>query len=190
MGSPKAIQRSRQKGWRKPAGAVIVTRPSRFGNPFTAADVVACGYAEPANARAAAVHLFDSWLNESLGVQKPPQEKARLILLAHLHQLVGKDLACYCPLPAPGEPDLCHRSVLLARVNRPRTAPRTSFLGGLVVTAQRYCNGCDARLGDASAAELDASAAGLPLPDVRGECLFCGPAYAQALIRELAGAGR
>lgn len=31
---PKRIQRSRKKGWRKPEGAVIVDRTSRFGNPF------------------------------------------------------------------------------------------------------------------------------------------------------------
>ncbi|WP_234798123.1 DUF4326 domain-containing protein, partial [Mycobacteroides chelonae] len=32
--SPQRIQRKRVKGWRKPEGAIVVTRPSRWGNPF------------------------------------------------------------------------------------------------------------------------------------------------------------
>jgi hypothetical protein len=31
--------------------------------------------------------------------------------------LAGRDLACWCPLPAPGEPDLCHGATLLALAN-------------------------------------------------------------------------
>lgn len=32
-------------------------------------------------------------------------------------ELAGRDLACWCPLPVPGEPDLCHASVLLEVAN-------------------------------------------------------------------------
>ena len=28
-------------------------------------------------------------------------------------ELAGKNLACWCPLPVPGQPDLCHAAVLL-----------------------------------------------------------------------------
>jgi len=31
---PERIQLSRQKGWRKPPGAILVSRPSKWGNPF------------------------------------------------------------------------------------------------------------------------------------------------------------
>lgn len=31
---PKRIQLRRTKGWRKPEGAVVVARPTRWGNPF------------------------------------------------------------------------------------------------------------------------------------------------------------
>lgn len=31
--------------------------------------------------------------------------------------LAGRDLGCWCPLPAPGQPDLCHAAVLLAVAN-------------------------------------------------------------------------
>ena len=37
---PIRIQRRRTKGWRMPAGAVYVGRPSYFGNPFS---VEMCG---------------------------------------------------------------------------------------------------------------------------------------------------
>lgn len=33
-------------------------------------------------------------------------------------ELAGRDLACWCALPAPGEPDLCHAAVLLDLANR------------------------------------------------------------------------
>lgn len=33
-------------------------------------------------------------------------------------ELRGHNLACWCPLPAPGEPDHCHAAVLLEIANR------------------------------------------------------------------------
>lgn len=36
-------------------------------------------------------------------------------------ELAGQDLACWCRLPGPGEPDLCHAAITLGAVNlRPR----------------------------------------------------------------------
>lgn len=32
--APKRIQLRRSKGWRKPEGAVVVSRPTKWGNPF------------------------------------------------------------------------------------------------------------------------------------------------------------
>jgi Domain of unknown function (DUF4326) len=34
---PSRVQLSRKRGWREPAGAVVVSRPSRWGNPYTIA---------------------------------------------------------------------------------------------------------------------------------------------------------
>nr|WP_268825129.1 DUF4326 domain-containing protein [Mycobacteroides chelonae] len=31
---PERIQLRRTRGWRKPEGAIVVSRPSRWGNPF------------------------------------------------------------------------------------------------------------------------------------------------------------
>jgi len=35
----------------------------------------------------------------------------------HTRELRGKNLACFCPLPAPGEPDLCHGFILIGAAN-------------------------------------------------------------------------
>ncbi len=55
----KRIQRQRTKGWRMPADAVYVGRPSLWGNPWPIADV---GKVYPdvpvADRRAAAVRLY------------------------------------------------------------------------------------------------------------------------------------
>lgn len=40
MSEPKRIQRKRTKGWRMPEGAFYVGRPSKWGNPYRAADVL------------------------------------------------------------------------------------------------------------------------------------------------------
>lgn len=92
-GGARRIQRSRAKGWRMPAGAVYVGRPSKWGNPFrigwhgedegrhwdTAADVV-------------------EHYRYMLGMQADRTFAA----------LRGHDLACWCPLDVP-----CHADVLL-----------------------------------------------------------------------------
>lgn len=88
---PRRIQRRRVKGWRKPPGAVVVTRPSRWGNPYPVEQY----------GRAEAVRLYREWLTAQPG----------LILLAR-RELAGRDLACWCK---PDQP--CHADVLLALAN-------------------------------------------------------------------------
>jgi hypothetical protein len=74
-----------------PEGAVSVTRPGQFGNPFTVKQ-----YGD------LAVFMFEQNL------------KLVLKLRPHfLDPLRGKDLACYCPLTSK-----CHADVLLKYANR------------------------------------------------------------------------
>lgn len=97
---PKRIQRRRSKGWRLPAGAVCVTRPGTFGNPFTGPQ---------------AVPLFAAWLAgtpASAGERFTFLSDRRAELLARLPELRGKDLACWC-----GPDDWCHADVLLNLAN-------------------------------------------------------------------------
>lgn len=120
---PKRIKRERTPGWTltaatdNPNGAIIVSRPSRFGNPFTIADAIE---AEMANPRSAVVANYREWLRvgteggwyqETYRIGRQTFDRRRI--LADLHTLRGKDLACTCPLPDPGQPDLCHAVVLL-----------------------------------------------------------------------------
>ena len=89
---PKRIQRKRTKGWRMPASAVYVGRPTKWGNPHKLKD------------RYVATRLFREYLEgivETNGVPVVVQE------------LRGKDLACWCPLD-----ESCHADVLLEYANR------------------------------------------------------------------------
>lgn len=71
-------------------------------------------------ARAFAVEQHRRWLtDDTFGAQFPKLAGDRPWILEHLHLLEGKDLACWCPTPEPGEPDHCHGAVLLDLANRP-----------------------------------------------------------------------
>lgn len=123
---PARIQRKRTRGWRMPPGAVYVGRPTRFGSPFVIApaasrrdgplDMWAVLYRnrilgrwdEKAAAHAEAADRYARWIHE-------PERAADRRLFRAL--LFGRDLACWCPLPAPGQPDHCHAAVLLAAAN-------------------------------------------------------------------------
>jgi len=94
--SARRIQLSRAKGWRKPPGAVVVARPTRWGNPFPVAE----------HGRAEAVRLYREWLAAQ------PE-----LIAAAQRELLGRDLACWC---RPDEE--CHADVLLAVANGPRPA--------------------------------------------------------------------
>lgn len=121
--APQRIQLRRTAGWRKPEDAIVVARPSRWGNPFK---VVSAG-TEPGLltrrervwtvtgpgsffqgtgphdwASAYAVRLYRSWL---LGSMKRVEDLVPL--------LRGHDLCCWCPLDYP-----CHADVLLELANR------------------------------------------------------------------------
>ncbi len=93
---PKRVQMHRRKGgWRKDhPDAVIVARPTKWGNPFAGDG--------PAD-RAHVTRLFREHLS------RPEQATRRAEIRAELR---GKDLACWCPLDQP-----CHADVLLEIAN-------------------------------------------------------------------------
>ena len=89
---PKRIQRKRTKGWRLPEGAICVTRPGKWGNPFDTAN------------------KFELWL---LGEDyKVFMQDRRQWMLDHLEELSGHDLCCWCKI---GDP--CHADFLLEIAN-------------------------------------------------------------------------
>lgn len=116
---PERIQRRRVKGWRLPPGAICVTRPGRWGNPF----VVREGTPVPPmpapmwgvwhNGRRLArwdtreMAVADAVDRHRLWLREHPE----LVALAR-RELSGRDLACWCP---PGTP--CHGANWLAVAN-------------------------------------------------------------------------
>jgi len=121
MTAPKRIQLRRTKGWRKPEGAIVVARPSKWGNPFrieyrpaneTYRWVVLSSFKghilgaheTKAEAAAQAVEVYELQIGPLGGYEIPGD----LIV----SELAGKDLACWCK---PGDP--CHADVLLEIAN-------------------------------------------------------------------------
>lgn len=89
---PQRYQRSRRKGARLPAGVVVVTRPTRWGNP----------------------HPLDLGRAEAVRRYREDLLAGRLAVTVDdvKRELRERDLACYCPLDEP-----CHAEVLLAVAN-------------------------------------------------------------------------
>jgi hypothetical protein len=93
MTNPHRVQLSRKKGWKLPPNTVVVSRPTRWGNPFRV-DISNGIDSETA------VHLFKR-------ANSHPHAKKRI-----REELRGKNLACWCPLDQP-----CHADVLLKIAN-------------------------------------------------------------------------
>lgn len=112
---PIRIQLSRAKGWRIPPNTVKVDRSTRLGNPFTVTEKMLPGSWIAGGAYIAVPTIEDAvaCFREMLSA---PGERADGFR-ATLPSLRGKNLACWCKLPAPGEPDLCHAAVLLELAN-------------------------------------------------------------------------
>ena len=91
---PQRIQRKRSKGWRMPAGAIYVGRPSTWGHPF-------------------ALSIFNGDRQRAVASYRDYLTRFPTIAAAARKELAGKDLACWCPLDQP-----CHADVLLELANR------------------------------------------------------------------------
>ena len=88
--TPARIQLRRTKGWRKPTAAIVVARPSRWGNPFRIA--------------------VDGDRTQCVALYREALTRGDLAFaVADVRDaLAGRDLACWC---RPDEP--CHADVLL-----------------------------------------------------------------------------
>ncbi|MFC9332081.1 DUF4326 domain-containing protein, partial [Kitasatospora sp. NPDC057015] len=112
MSNPVRTQRRRTKGWRKPEGAVIVSRPSRFGNPCRVGLMQEMGYDDP---HAAAAANYETWLRGNrYDAPTDDADQRRERILADLPTLRGRDLACTCQ-----SDQACHADVLLRLANLP-----------------------------------------------------------------------
>jgi hypothetical protein len=101
---PQRIQRKRTAGWRR-GEAVIVDRTSRWGNPFAVGRPYPENGGEPIPDRRTACELYRQHVVPTLDLDRVRRE------------LGGRDLACPCPPPAPGEIDWCHGRILMELAN-------------------------------------------------------------------------
>jgi len=85
----KRISYNRYRDGKLPPGSKLVTRPSKFSNPFPVAKY----------GREKALELYEKYLDEKL-------ESGEL----KLDELKGFDLACWCPLNLK-----CHVDIILNR---------------------------------------------------------------------------
>jgi hypothetical protein len=133
---PERIQLRRTKGWRKPEGAIVVSRPSKWGNPWRIV-------VEPPDRWDHVERWYRVWhAGTGLGIgafvdlvtaRKTATSQFRLDLeygrLPYSiedvqRELAGHDLCCWCP-PSPLNPNgstnwlglRCHAEVLLDWAN-------------------------------------------------------------------------
>lgn len=98
--------------------AMKVDRSTMFGSPFlvSSADPSRCvtffreclerairGHPMPANMQGGAMSDYEILKFKRIAME--------------LDRLRGRNLACWCPLPAEGQPDLCHAAILLRIAN-------------------------------------------------------------------------
>lgn len=120
---PERIQMSRQRPWRpEHPDAVIVARPTRWGNPISLSDVGA-QYPSLPDVGVATIVVrdfevlarrgslsFPNW--RFLGGKRGPVQWTYPSVEEIRAELAGRDLACWCPLDQP-----CHADVLLRIAN-------------------------------------------------------------------------
>jgi Domain of unknown function (DUF4326) len=99
--APRRVQHRR--GVKYPPNTMYVGRPGKWGNPF---------HVGRDGDQAEVVARFERLL---AGECSSDAERAWLErALAHRDQLKGRNLACWCSLPEPGQPDICHAAALIA----------------------------------------------------------------------------
>lgn len=101
----KRIQLSRKKGSRKPPDAVTVSRPTKWGNPFT----IGC---EAWRFSTTIPFPNPSTIDEVLVDYEYYLRTWLVIYPDWIAPLRGKDLACWCKLDQP-----CHADVLMKLAN-------------------------------------------------------------------------
>jgi len=95
---PTRIQRKRIKGWRMPPNTVSVCRPGTWGNPHKVEGKIT---------DFDAVAMFEDDL-----VSMRLKDRRGVPLLLRVHELRGKNVACFCKEKAN-----CHGDILLAYAN-------------------------------------------------------------------------
>lgn len=115
---PQRLQLSRKAGFNLQAASMAlnglpakrISRPGRWGNPFTIDDTAKAYNVDRDAAQARAVALCDQWLRGKLDARLSPRTPPSRAEIRTA--LAGHNLACWC---RPGTP--CHADVLIALAN-------------------------------------------------------------------------
>lgn len=115
---PRRMQLSRKAGFNLQAAsralnglpAKRITRPGKWGNPFTIEETAVRYGLDADAAQAKAVELCGLWLHGKLDPELTPGDPPSLSDIRA--ELAGHNLACWC---RPGTP--CHADVLIALAN-------------------------------------------------------------------------
>lgn len=134
MTQPVRLRLSRKRGFDLQAlsratnglDAVKVTRPSIFGNPFSVLPHQKpgkqFGRCVMAGAQAFGGTIAVPTVEDAVAcfreLMRLPGDRPDVVR-ERLTTLRGKNLACWCALPEPGKPDICHAAVLLEIANKP-----------------------------------------------------------------------
>lgn len=118
MVHPQRMQVSRQRGFDLQATsralnglpAKLVTRPGKWGNPFSIDEIARRNGLDRAAAQAKAVALAGEWLRGTLDPNLSPGPPPSRDTIRN--ELRGHNLACWCK---PGTP--CHADVLIELAN-------------------------------------------------------------------------
>ena len=115
MSAPVRLQLSRRKGfnlqeWSREVNglsAVKVDRTTMWGNRWK-------------------VGVYSIRLGREIATDAEAVDAYRALAWPEPHHIAwvqenlrGKNLACWCALPKPGDPDICHAAVLLEIANKP-----------------------------------------------------------------------
>jgi hypothetical protein len=92
-----------------PNNTRYVGRGTRWGNPFVVGEPHHLNHDQPIRDRKQAVELYE--------LHTGPMGNYELDVDEVRRELGGLNLACWCPLPGPGETDWCHARVLLDIAN-------------------------------------------------------------------------
>ena len=118
MARPQRMQLSRKAGFNLVAASLalnglpakLITRPGRWGNPFTIDDTAKRYGLDHAAAQIKAVELCGQWLRGTLyPALSPGAPPSRAVIRAELQ---GHNLACWCKAGTP-----CHADTLIELAN-------------------------------------------------------------------------
>ena len=121
---PRRVRLSRTKGFRLPPNTVVVSRPSRWGNPFQVGGWFMVGDPNPQRAgfsmswcQASCEEIANRTPGKFTLIRTPAQaveffERLMKSSPRDVSALRGKNLACWCPLDGP-----CHADTLLRIAN-------------------------------------------------------------------------